>query len=306
MFGGGGSPEEFEDFPGSPGPGRRPAVNGRISGKVLEWKGRFGWIQADEPINHPEARMKGGKIFFAQEDVAEVISGVGANVSFYVYADGTGLGAMLCVPADSLTASIPHKKPASKTAPKLKAKSVPGRKRVVETVVTGKIKSWKGTFGFITPSSPVDHPLFTGSIFLGKADWLSTENPDAGSKVQFYLYADQQGLGAEECTIAEAEAAAPAQPEKPAAPGISAVLEVLGGGNNLFKSKPKAAAGGGSFVMPTAKAKGKAMMRATAKASSAAKAPPPSMRTDSDLAAKMEKNPELAKRLSAWMFDAGG
>lgn len=307
MFGGGGTgfaqpdapADWWDDFPLSPGSQRQPATQGRINGEIVEWKNRYGWILPEEPINHPQARMKGGKIYLGQEDVAEVISGVGAKVSFYVYCDGGGLGALLCVPHDSPAVDKPCVKKVKATPkPKPKPKApTPGRSRVNEEPMTGKVKTWRGGFGFIIPNSKVDHPLFTGSVFLHKGDLLTPEEMDVGKSVSFYLYADPQGLGAEECSVVEGDAA-------PASP-TSADTKVLAtpGGSTLLKARPK---GGGaapadstmaSFAAPTAKAK--AMMKASAKAPSVARADP-------DLASKMAGNPELAKRLSAWMFDPGG
>merc|ERR1719277_360528 len=66
----------------------------RVTGKVIEWKGKHGWIMPDVPISHPQAVMHRGKVFFGQADVDAEIDGVGARVGFFVYADGTGLGAM--------------------------------------------------------------------------------------------------------------------------------------------------------------------------------------------------------------------
>lgn len=271
-----------------------PAVKGRITGQIVEWKNKFGWITPDEQINHPEARMKGGKVYLSQEDVAEVISGVGAHVSFYVYCDGTGLGAMLCVPSDSPTASAPlPKKTKATPKPKPKAKATPGRKRVVEALMIGKVKTWRGGFGFVTPNDPVEHPLFTGSLFLHKGDVLTPDDVDVGKTVSFYLYADPQGLGAEECSVVDGDEDAPASP-----PADTQALEAHSS-STLLKAKPKASASGTmtAFAAPTAKAK--SMMKATAKAPAAA-------RGDPDLAGKMASNPDLAKRLSAWMFDPGG
>lgn len=302
-----GSPDDWDDFPGSPGGSRQPAVRGRVTGKIVEWKNKFGWLEADSPIQHPQARMKGGRIYLSQEDVAEVISGVGAHVSFYVYADGTGLGAMNCVPSDSPTASAPLlKKSKPKMMPKAKPKANPGRKRVAETVMHGKVKSWRGGFGFVTPSEPVDHPLFTGSLFLHKGDIATPDEVEIGKSVSFYLYADPQGLGAEECTVVDGEIFGDASPLPPSSPRS---LELS---STLLKAKPKASAGGmppasptdgvlGTFTAPRAKATPKSMMRATAKASASG-----ALRGDAGLAAKMSENPELAKRLSAWMFDPGG
>lgn len=304
MFGAGpglspmGSPDtDWDDFPGSPGGSRRPAVRGRITGNIVEWKGKFGWVAPDVPIDHPEARMKGGKIYLSQEDVAEVISGVGAHVSFYVYADGTGLGAMMCVPSDSAAASAPLKKKAKATPkPTPKAKAIPGRKRVQEEPVTGKVKSWRGGFGFITPNSPVEHPLFTGSVFLSGNDVADPDSVAVGKQVSFYLYADPQGLGAEECTVVDGDAG-DASPKTGTSAG-----ETTESSSTLLKAKPKAAAGsamdGIVQTIMTPRAKG-APMKATPKAA-------PGLRGDPELQKKMNDFPELAKRLSAWMFDPGG
>lgn len=305
-----GSPSgDWEDFPESPGGGRRPAVNGRITGKIVEWKGKFGWVEPDAPVPHPEANKKGGRIYLSQEDVAEVISGVGAEVSFYVYADGTGLGAMNCVPADSPTASAPvQKKARTKMMPKPKAKANPGRKRISETLLLGKVKSWRGGFGFVTPSAPVDHPLFTGSLFLHKADIDDVDKVEVGKQISFHLYADPQGLGAEECTVTDGDDGA----ADPAPVGDAASLDLSASSSTLLKARPKAAPGSaspasptdgvlGTYTAPRAKATPKSMMKATAKAKASG-----SFRGDSDLARKMAENPELAKRLSAWMFDLGG
>lgn len=298
-----GSPtSDWDDFPASPGGSRRPAVRGRITGRIVEWKNKFGWLEPDSPIAHPEANRKGGRIFLSQEDVAEVISGVGAHVSFYVYADGTGLGAMLCVPSDSPAASAPlQKKAKAKLTPKPKPKATPGRKRVSETPLTGKVKSWRGGFGFITPTEPIEHPLFTGSLFLHKGDIGEPDKVDVGGQVSFYLYADPQGLGAEECTVIDS-AGGPSD-DKPL--GDPSSLELHG--SSLLRAKPKAAPGGaaaspadgilGTYTAPRAKA----MMKATPKAKASSTA-----RGDSDLSRKMAENPDLAKRLSAWMFDLGG
>jgi len=286
--------DEFDDFPMILDPKQRPALNGRIAGTVTDWKGKYGWLASDEPIMHPEARMKGGKIYFAQDEVLEVISGVGAHVSFYVYADGAGLGALKVVPADSATA---RKKIAKRAAAKPKAKATPGRKRVSEEQLQGKIKSWRGGFGFLTPSSPVDHPLFTGSLFLHGNDVSDPGKLKEGVSVSFYLYSDPQGLGAEECEIAESVGDDEPSGGKSAPPTVPTTDS-----SGLLKAKPKA----GGIMVATAKASGKAstpagVMKATPKASAAVKAG-----GDPELAKKMADNPDLARQLSAWMFDPGG
>lgn len=296
----GSSPQEsFDDFPALLGQvGRRPAIEGRITGHITEWKGKFGWLNSDEPIMHPEARMKGGKIYMSQEDVLEVISGVGAHVSFYVYSDGNGLGALNCVPSDSETAKK-RLSSRAKAQAKPKAKpATPGRKRVSEEPLSGTVKSWRGGFGFVTPSAPVDHPLFTGSLFLHSNDLVGGDRAEVGRAVSFYLYSDPQGLGAEECTLLDEGGAPPSSP--------------VGGGpasetSGILKAKPKASAASAAdgIMIATAKAPPKAgpggVMKATPKASAVVKTA-----GDPGLAKKMADQPDLAKQLSAWMFDAGG
>jgi len=298
----------FDDFPkASLGAGRRPAVNGRITGTINEWKGKFGWIEPDTPVEHPDAARRGGRLFLAQDDVLELISGVGAHVSFYVYGDHSGLGAMLVVPSDSATAKKKLMKAAPKIAPKPKSVATPGRKRVGDEKLSGKVKSWRGTFGFVTPSEPVDHPLFTGSLFLNKSDIVDDGTPDVGKTVTFYLYSDPQGLGAEECEVEEGGAKPPTPKPAAAAPASAPPP----GASNLLTAKPKAAPGAAASVsadgmmLPTAKASAKAgVMKATPKASAVINKVGGG--GDADLAKKMADNPDLAKQLSAWMFDPGG
>merc|ERR1712048_900316 len=79
--------------------GRTKVVPNRVTGKVKEWKGKFGWIVPDMKLNPPEAKKNDGKIYLAHEDVEEELEGVGASVSFFVYSDGEGLGAMNVRPA---------------------------------------------------------------------------------------------------------------------------------------------------------------------------------------------------------------
>jgi len=63
----------------------------RVVGTILDWRGKFGWIQPAQPVDHPRYD---GKIYLAEEDVQDELAGVGAPVTFFVYCDGNGLGAM--------------------------------------------------------------------------------------------------------------------------------------------------------------------------------------------------------------------
>ncbi|CAE7345337.1 hypothetical protein AK812_SmicGene34959 [Symbiodinium microadriaticum] len=91
---------------------RRLISTKRVHGQVLDWHGNFGWIQALQPVEHPEAHRNQGRIYMAGEDVQEDLSGVGADVTFFLYQDANGLGAMNVRPAPNtsrLTAPPTHK-----------------------------------------------------------------------------------------------------------------------------------------------------------------------------------------------------
>lgn len=66
----------------------------RIHGTILDWHDKFGWIQAAQPIDHPDAARTEGKIFLAAQDVQEGPPVIGAAVTFFMYLDENGLGAM--------------------------------------------------------------------------------------------------------------------------------------------------------------------------------------------------------------------
>merc|ERR1711920_327841 len=146
-----------------------------------------------------------------------------------------GLGALKVVPADSLTA----KKKIMKAKPKPKAKATPGRKRVSDEQMSGKVKSWRGGFGFLTPSSPIDHPLFTGSLFLHSNDVVDPGKLKEGVEVCFYLYSDPQGLGAEECEVLDADC----DKENGGAPQTADTPAMDTSAVGMLKAKPKASAG---------------------------------------------------------------
>merc|ERR1712066_140116 len=81
------------------GGGGHNLPKGRISeapfaGTVTAWKGKYGWIECVEPIEHPKAKNHGGGLFFSQDDIkgADTIQ-VGAGVTFHIYEDDSGLGA---------------------------------------------------------------------------------------------------------------------------------------------------------------------------------------------------------------------
>lgn len=71
----------------------------RMAGQLVKWHGRSGVIEPSEQIDHPAAALKEGKVLLAQEDIDGLSLEPGCQVSFYVYADRNGLGALRCRPA---------------------------------------------------------------------------------------------------------------------------------------------------------------------------------------------------------------
>jgi len=65
-----------------------------VIGEVLEWKGKYGWVQPSEPIEHEKAAKREGKIFVSQADLSGVTELTpGKLVQFHVFSDPSGLGA---------------------------------------------------------------------------------------------------------------------------------------------------------------------------------------------------------------------
>mmetsp|Transcript_124057 Transcript_124057/g.312361 ORF Transcript_124057/g.312361 Transcript_124057/m.312361 type:complete len:374 (+) Transcript_124057:59-1180(+) len=75
------------------------------------------------------------------------------------------------------------------------------REEVSEIPILGKVIDWKGKYGWIQPNDPVDHPSAKkngGKIFLHSTDWQQSDSqPEVEQVVQFTLYQDPSGLGAE-------------------------------------------------------------------------------------------------------------
>jgi len=79
------------------------------------------------------------------------------------------------------------------------------REQVSDTPIFGTVDEWKGKFGWIKPASTVEHEMASkngGRIFLHTKDWKQEAEPTAGQSVQFTLYSDKSGLGAENCSPA--------------------------------------------------------------------------------------------------------
>lgn len=75
----------------------REAIPTELVGEVINWKPgeRHGWIKASNPIEHPSASMRDGRIYVNVKDMKgeKVALSEGTKIRFRVYEDSQGLGA---------------------------------------------------------------------------------------------------------------------------------------------------------------------------------------------------------------------
>jgi len=65
-----------------------------FTGTVVEWKGKFGWIQPAETIEHSKAAKHDGKLFVGMDDTPNAQGlPAGTMVTFHIWEDPSGLGA---------------------------------------------------------------------------------------------------------------------------------------------------------------------------------------------------------------------
>lgn len=68
-----------------------------LQGVVMSWKGLIGWIQPEQPLNHPRAFSRQGQVYVHAKDVLnQEPLAIGQAVRFHLYEDRAGLGADQC------------------------------------------------------------------------------------------------------------------------------------------------------------------------------------------------------------------
>jgi len=75
------------------------------------------------------------------------------------------------------------------------------RTRISAEKFQGTVTAWKGKYGWITPSEEIEHEKATArkGLFVSKADLEGgIEELTEGATVEFHLWEDESGLGAEE------------------------------------------------------------------------------------------------------------
>jgi len=81
--------------PSGPNLARERVTETPVSGDVLEWRGKFGWLKPHSPLDHPAAKKRDGKIYANVQDLSGGLTSLasGSTAQFHVYADSSGLGA---------------------------------------------------------------------------------------------------------------------------------------------------------------------------------------------------------------------
>uniref|UniRef100_A0A7S1S2C0 Uncharacterized protein n=1 Tax=Alexandrium catenella TaxID=2925 RepID=A0A7S1S2C0_ALECA len=254
--------------------GRQRISSKRVTGQLLQWKGKYGWIRPTEPVKHPKASMHGGKVYIGIEDIEGPELNNNCMVNFMVYADETGLGAMQCRRAKGgekpakgaggkggviktnlkqssrppLPMNTPQKgqgkraskgvgkgavKGAGKAGKRARADSEEAedqgppppdkaaRTRLIPLRIVGKLVRWRGSIGWIRPVEKLDLEEFAAGapkhrrgIYLHEVDVKDGHEMFQGAQVSFFLYSDDDGLGAEQCMLTKDQPAPEEREEK--------------------------------------------------------------------------------------------
>jgi len=92
----------------------------------------------------------------------------------------------------------------------------PAPKGSLQAKCRGELLTMLGTYGWIKALQPIDHPeagRHGGRIYVNKKDFRSRSEPQAGDEVTFCVYADDDGIGAEDCYIVGEAMPAPEKQE---------------------------------------------------------------------------------------------
>merc|ERR1719512_498273 len=94
-FGGKGKGKKGPRGPSGPNLPRERITKEQVTGEVVEWKGKYGFVKPTVPVEHPKAEARGGKIYVSMSDLVGGASELtpGTLCQFHVYSDSSGLGA---------------------------------------------------------------------------------------------------------------------------------------------------------------------------------------------------------------------
>lgn len=80
----------------------------------------------------------------------------------------------------------------------------PGEKGQRTTKCRGQMLAVLGSYGWILPHDNICHPDFerhAGRIWVHRNDFRKGSKPQESDEVEFFLYSDENGLGAEDCRV---------------------------------------------------------------------------------------------------------
>lgn len=101
---------------------------------------------------------------------------------------------------EEVVGSVPQKRP--EPSPLRSTALIPAKRGEKSVVCRGKLLVMLGHYGWIAPNQAIDHPDISrraGRVYLSRKDIRSGTSFDAGTEVEFFLYVDADGLGAEDC-----------------------------------------------------------------------------------------------------------
>jgi len=204
---------------------RRQVTATRATGKLVEWdaEAQLGWIEPAAPVRHPIARRNGGRILLREADIdaKSINREAGADVTFFIYVDAAGLGAMNCRPSSGPGVAKTIVKPASGSSDlngvaelEVSRKNDLPRQVVSNTPILGRVRKMRGQTGWIEPLEALPEEVQgqmtnRGLIYMHLNDVEGDQSVTEGQEVLFCVYTDPQGLGAMIVTPTEAGVAAP-------------------------------------------------------------------------------------------------
>lgn len=107
----------------------------RKAGAVVEWRGSFGWVKPDAPVDHVLASKNGGRVYMTATDAQNgLIPRQGVRVDFALYSDASGIGAQ-------------QVRPEGGKAPKQQLQQSSQVKGVIKTIQKSKFKGAKAVPG---------------------------------------------------------------------------------------------------------------------------------------------------------------
>lgn len=196
---------------GIPAPKAAPKMAPKVAPKLAAKHGKA----AGKAVGKGGAAAAGSKPGNLVKRVVQAPKAAGSAATSGKGATGKGGKAAGSAPASGKGASGKGSKaaPAASSTAGSQASgqsSKPGRRRQPGGRVTGTVSRWMGGFGWIHPDKPINHPAAKdhhGTVFVHKSDLEEGTTLEKGAKVEFFVYSDTSGLGAEGCQLQTAGSA---------------------------------------------------------------------------------------------------